>query len=120
MLLVEDAAEVAEIIKIAFRRTELNVQHCADAPSALEYLEHATPDVIILDIGLPGMNGWQFLDVIREQDNTKNIPIIVLTSFADYQNRKTGRLYDVDTYLTKPIDLSALRTAVDNAIYLRE
>lgn len=119
MLIVEDTQDVAEIIKVAFRRTELDIHHELNGMQGLSYLENTVPNVIVLDLGMPGMSGWEFLGKIREQERLKNIPVIILTAHTDYENRKTGKLLRVSAYLQKPIDLTALRTAVDNAIYLK-
>jgi CheY-like chemotaxis protein len=120
ILVVEDAPEVADIIRIAFRRTELVIDHVFNAMRALMYLEDHRPHAILLDLGMPGMHGWEFLERIREQDVLRHIPVIVLTAHNDYANRKTGKLFNVNAYLQKPIDLVKLRTAVDNAVYLRQ
>ncbi|TVR21626.1 MAG: response regulator [Anaerolineaceae bacterium] len=118
VLIVEDSPEVAEIIKVAFRRTELEIHHEANALNALTYLQSHKPDVIILDLGMPGMSGWEFLRNIRSQDHLSDIPVIILTAHTDHENRKTGRLLRVSAYLQKPIDLTALRNAIDDALYL--
>jgi CheY-like chemotaxis protein len=68
---------------------------------------------------MPGMNGWEFLEIVRDNDRTKDIPVIVLTSYSDSQNRKTGRLFEVAAFMQKPIDLEKLRSVLDNAIYTR-
>src|SRR5690606_27569195 len=99
---------------------ELTIHHAVDGLKALAFLQDCVPDVIILDLGMPGMNGWQLLEKIREQEALQAIPVIVLTAHSDYENRKTGKLFQVSAYLQKPIDLVALRNALDNAIYLRQ
>ena len=120
LLVVEDAPEVADIIRIAFRRTEIIIDHALNGMRALEYLETCRPQAIILDLAMPGMHGWDFLEKIRAVEAYQNIPVIVLTAHTDYENRKTGKLMRVHAYLQKPIDLVQLRTAVDNAVYLKQ
>lgn len=119
ILIVEDTADVAEIIKLAFRRTELNIHHELNGTGGLQYLETNLPDVIVLDLGMPGLSGWEFLDRIRKVDNLKNIPVIILTAHIDAENRQISKRYDVAAYLQKPIDLTALRNAIDDTIYLK-
>lgn len=119
VLIVEDAPEVAQIISIAFRRTEIDFVHCENAFLALDYLKQDRPHAIILDLGLPGMDGWEFLDIIKSNTSTDDIPVIVLTSYSDGKNRKTGKLYQVEAYMQKPFDLERLRVELDNAIYIR-
>lgn len=118
VLIVEDSLDVAEIVKVAFRRTEIEIHHEANALNALKYLQSNKPDAIILDLGMPGMSGWEFLRNIRAQEDFVDIPVIILTAHTDHENRKTGQLLRVSAYLQKPIDLTALRNAIDDALYL--
>lgn len=119
ILIIEDTADVAEIIKLAFRRTELNIHHELNGMDALRYLETNLPDVIVLDLGMPGLSGWEFLDHVRVIDHLKKIPVIILTAYVDAESRQTSKRYDVAAYLQKPIDLTALRNAIDDTIYLK-
>ena len=118
ILIVEDAVEVVEILRIAFRKTNLELHHCPSGPEALNYLDTHTPDLIILDIALPGMSGWDLLDIIREEGGMHDTPVVVLTSYTDSANRKTGRLRNVFAYFSKPINLDELRAAINSALHL--
>ncbi|MFW5691065.1 MAG: response regulator [Chloroflexota bacterium] len=120
LLVVEDASEVADIIRIAFRRTEVEIYHTENGPSALKFLEHTIPDVLILDIGMPGMSGWDVLEIIRQDERLREIPVIVLTSYTDSNNQRIARQHEVEAFLQKPIDLTELRNTVDKALYLRK
>ncbi len=119
ILIVEDTVDVAEIIKLAFRRTELFIHHELNGMDGLKYLETNLPDVIVLDLGMPGLSGWEFLDRVRLVDHLKNIPVIILTAHVDAENRQISKRYNVAAYLHKPIDLGALRNAIDDSIYLK-
>ena len=114
-LIVEDSPEVATIIELSLRPTGMTFVHVENGPQALEYLSHQQPNLIILDIGLPGMDGWEVLDRMREQ-NLSNIPIIVMTAHADSGSRKTGKLYMVDAYLTKPVSPAVIRETVERVM----
>lgn len=118
MLIVEDAEEVADIIQIAFRNTEIEIHYRNSGHSALDFLESRTPDVIILDIGMPDMSGWDFLEIMKKDITQRDIPVIILTAYNDSTNRKIASANGVSAFLKKPIDLNELRGAVDKAIYL--
>jgi len=118
MLIVEDAEEVADIIQIAFRHTEIEIHYRNSGYSALDFLESRTPDVIILDIGMPDMSGWDFLEIMKKDTTQRDIPVIILTAYNDSTNRKIASANGVSAFLKKPIDLNELRGAVDKAIYL--
>jgi DNA-binding response OmpR family regulator len=111
-LLIEDAPEVATIIQLALRRTGLQIIHVVNGVQALDYVALNRPDLIIVDIGLPGMNGWQVLDQMKNNPNAEDVPVIVLTAHADTNSRKTGALYKVDAFLTKPVMPEVIRETV--------
>lgn len=119
VLIVEDAPEVAKIIAIAFRRTELSFHHCESAAKALGYLRDHRPDAIILDIAMPGMSGWQLLERLERENTLDGVPVIVLTAYATAFNRQQSRLHQVAAFLEKPIDLERLRVAIDDAVYIK-
>jgi two-component system, cell cycle response regulator DivK len=66
----------------------------------------------MMDIGLPGLSGWQFLDIINDFRKSENIPIVVTTAFQDPANRLVGKLQHVDAYLFKPIPFLALKETI--------
>jgi CheY-like chemotaxis protein len=115
-LIVEDSPEVATIIELSLRPTGMKFVHVANGPQALEYLARERPQLIILDIGLPGMDGWEVLDRMREHKHLSDIPIIVMTAHADSDSRKTGKLYMVDAYLTKPVSPAVIRETVERVM----
>lgn len=79
-----------------------------DAESALEQLEHVAPDVILTDVGLPGMDGLQMTRLLRANDRTKDIKIIALTAFAMRIDKERVIEAGCDGYITKPIDTRLL------------
>ena len=117
-LIIEDSPEVATIIELSLRPTGMKFVHAENGPLALDYLTHERPDLIILDIGLPGMDGWEVLDRLREQNLSDGVPIIVMTAHADSDSRKTGKLYMVDAYLTKPVSPAVIRETVQKVMAL--
>lgn len=112
VLIVEDMEDLAGFVKIALEEMGLEAFHMNTAPKALDFLENHNPDLIILDIGLPGMSGWQLLEAISEQRKQNNMRIIISTAFQDPANRLIGKLQTVDAYLQKPYDFAELRKVV--------
>ncbi len=103
VLIVEDTDYIADIATRAIQQLGLDTHHCLTAEAAIEYMEqNLLPDVIILDISMPGMNGWEFLEVMKKYEETKTIPVIISTVHSDAANRTIGKLRDVDRYLIKP------------------
>ena len=104
ILVVEDDASIRDILSLALTADGYKVITAANGQEALKILsEMSNPCLILLDLMMPIMNGWQFAAAISENANFKNIPIVVLTAFADKVKTIPGKLT-----LKKPIDLELL------------
>ncbi len=112
VLIVEDTFDIAQLLKYTLEEMDLEVVHVDTGSKALAYLEVQSADLILLDIGLPGMTGWQVLDAIKAQRSKERYRIIVLTALTDSANRVIGKFQDVDAYLNKPFDVRRLRQVV--------
>jgi CheY-like chemotaxis protein len=109
VLIIEDQTAIADVVSAALEGLGLVPHHVLNANAALEFLESNRPDLIVLDIGLPGMSGWELLEIIQAWRKDAHIPILVTTAFADPANRLVGKLQDVDYYLQKPFEVAALQ-----------
>ena len=83
VLLVEDDAAVAQMYRLRLEMDGYLVLTAVDGETGLSMAERFQPDLIILDIGLPGMNGLELLDAIRASDRVRAIPVLILTNFED-------------------------------------
>ncbi len=112
ILLVEDNDDDATLTLRAFARSgvEVTLERVADGPEALEYLEargryagKALPTLVLLDLKLPLLDGHDVLKWIRQREQTRRLPVIVLTSSVEDED--VGRSYDegVNSYLRKPV-----------------
>ena len=117
VLIVEDTLEVANLIQITLRKLGVNLHHASNGPDALAFIAQQVPDLILLDIGMPGMDGWDFLDRLHKQTDAQ-IPIVVLTAYTDSGNRQTGELMQVDAFLAKPVIPAKLREVVTDKLGL--
>jgi DNA-binding response OmpR family regulator len=119
VLIVEDTPEMAELMQDVLTRLGVQHVHCADGPTALNYLSGQSPDLLLLDIGLPGMSGWEVLDNIRERYPHAAYPVIVLTAFSDPVNKLVGKLHNqVSHYVTKPFHPRELTGLVRDLLQL--
>jgi two-component system KDP operon response regulator KdpE len=103
ILLVEDAPDVIEAIQIGMmlRFREVEILDAGNGDLALEMVEHELPDIVLLDIGLPGMNGF---DVLREIRAFSDVPVIMLTAQDTTTSKIKGLELGADDYITKPFD----------------
>jgi two-component system CheB/CheR fusion protein len=104
--LVEDNPDVARSLALALERAGYRVTHFADPLSALEGLSHSQPNAILLDIGLPGMDGYSMAARLRKQPGLRHTVII---GISGYNRKKPPDVpADFDYYLTKPVNLGCL------------
>lgn len=106
---IDDDPIVLEIAARTIRRNDIgsDVRTFEDARKALAALEKSTPDLILLDMDMPGMDGWEFLDALAERENAPSI--IVLTASLDASlQEKVLKMPNVKGLLTKPLSIKDL------------
>lgn len=117
ILIVEDSATLAKLAMKSLERVGYVPCHALDGATALELIAENPPDLILLDIYLPDMTGWQILDYARARgmlpDDTS---IIVMTTQDDATNRTVGKMHDVSHYLIKPVSPDDLITVVTGVL----
>ena len=103
IVIVEDEPAIADIEQLALESFNVDITHFKFPARALTYLEENQPDLLVLDIGLPEMSGWELLEKIKAGKLLKDgTPVIVTTAFSDPANRVVGKLQEVHRYITKP------------------
>jgi CheY-like chemotaxis protein len=110
VLVVEDSAVIQRLISVCLRPAGVEVETRADGPSGLEAALEMQPDLLILDVGLPRMDGWEVLERIRTDDRTKGVKVLVLTAHAQEETRERADRGGADAFLTKPFRPDDLRT----------
>lgn len=102
ILIVEDSLTQAEQLRYILEKNNYSVIHAIDAEKALEKLEHKIPELIISDVVMPGIDGYEFCKKVKSDSRFKNIPLILLTSLSDPNNILKGLEYGTDSFITKP------------------
>lgn len=105
ILIVEDEISVAEAIAYTLEREGFEVETAADGRAALDAFEAGIPDLVILDLMLPGLSGWQLFNAFRRQ---ADVPIIMLTARAQEADRVAGLEMGADDYVLKPFSMREL------------
>ena len=116
ILIVEDDLDTAEMLRLVFSEANYSVEVTFRGTDALDYTRRHIPDLIILDIVLPGMNGYAVCRELRTTTRTSHIPIIFLTQKDERGDRIAGLELGADDYITKPFDIEELKLRVKNAI----
>jgi signal transduction histidine kinase/DNA-binding response OmpR family regulator/ligand-binding sensor domain-containing protein len=123
ILVVEDHADVRHYICSRLQKDYL-ILEAPSAAAGLTIAEESIPDLIISDVMMPGMDGFEFCAKIKSNEKTSHIPVILLTARADEQDKIHGLETGADDYLTKPFNAKELlvrvRNLIDNRKYLRE
>jgi len=99
VLIVEDEVKIARLVRDYLRQAGFDVVEATDGPSGLAMARSERPDMIVLDLGLPGMDG---LDVTRQLRATSSVPIIMLTARTEESDRIVGLELGADDYVDKP------------------
>ena len=111
MLVIDDEAPIRLLCRVNLEAERMEVLEAADGPSGLEKARAEIPDVILLDVMMPGLDGWRVAEELLEDDRTRGIPIIFLTARAEFRDRARGLDIGGVDYVTKPfnpLDLAPL------------
>lgn len=112
VLVVEDSAVIRRLIEVCLRPANLEVLMREDGPSGLAAARSESPDLLVLDIGLPEMDGWQVLDQLRSLPETRSLPVLVLTAHAEEESRRRADEGGADAFVTKPFQPNDFRQEV--------
>ena len=113
VVVVEDEPEFASLLRLWLERHDWEAIVAADGPEALAVFGAQEPDVVLLDIGLPGMDGWQVLERIRA---TSHVPILLVTARGTEAERIRGLSLGADDYITKPLSFPELMARIEAAL----
>ncbi len=119
VLIVEDNIDVRNYIS-ELLKTEYKVIKASDGDEGIVNARDEIPDLIITDVMMPGMDGFQFSKQIRSDVKTSHIPIIMLTAKAGLDDKIEGLETGIDAYITKPFSAKELKVRVRNLIYQRK
>lgn len=108
VLLVEDDEDIGEMLQLSLSSNQIDVIWCTDVMKAQESLRASTPDIILLDWMLPGISGPDWVKFLKNQEENKRIPIIMLTARSAEDDKISGLDTGADDYVTKPFSVQEL------------
>jgi two-component system cell cycle response regulator len=115
-LIVDDSITVRNQLEAALTRIGIQADHASNAESAYLMLGKRPYDLMLLDVVMPGTDGYEICRTVRRQPATKQLPVLMLTSRSSPFDRARGALAGCDQYLTKPIDLKTFYQAIDKVV----
>jgi len=117
LLVVEDSGTMRQLICHALRRIpNIVIVEGSDGADALQKLGEIKPDVIMTDLNMPVMDGFQFIEQVRARPGFDGVPIIVLTTQGALEDQERARALGVTTYVTKPIRPNEVVDAVNSVV----
>lgn len=116
ILVVEDNPDNMILIVDVLTSLDFDVLQAVDGVQGVALAEQQQPDLILLDLSLPKMDGWTAARTIKAQEHLKKIPIIALTAHAMLGDKERALEAGCDDYITKPINLQELATKLDQHI----
>ena len=111
VLVIDDEAPIRLLCRVNLEAEGMTVLEAADGPAGLDAARAQQPDVVLLDVMMPGLDGWRVAEELLEDDRTHGIPIIFLTARAEFRDRARGLDIGGVDYVTKPfnpIELASL------------
>lgn len=113
VMLVEDEPNIIEAIRFILSRDGWTVETHADGATAVDTVAAASPDVLVLDVMLPGKSGFDILRELRAIDATAALPVLMLTAKGQGRDRELAERYGATRFMTKPFSNAAVLEAVN-------
>ncbi len=104
VLVIDDEAPIRLLCRVNLEAEGMQVLEAEDGPTGLETAKEHRPDVILLDVMMPGLDGWRVAELLLDDPETREIPIIFLTARAEFRDRARGLDIGGIDYITKPFN----------------
>jgi len=117
ILCVEDEPEMIDLIRLILGRRGFEVKGANGGVEGLKIIQQEPPDLVLLDLMMPDMDGWEVYQQMKADEKTKNIPVIVVTAKAQSIDKVLGlHIAKVDDYITKPFSPQDLMSSVEKVL----
>jgi DNA-binding response OmpR family regulator len=120
ILVADDDPEILSLLSIRLNRAGFKVLEAVDGEQALARVRESYPDLIVLDVMMPGKNGWEVAKELRHDARFKNIGIVMLTAIGEKINEMTSPLYGADEYVDKPFEFADLEARIVTVLERRK
>ncbi len=116
ILVADDDPEILSMLALRLSKRGYEVLEAIDGVQTLAVARDRKPDLIVLDVMMPGKNGWEVARELRTDESTKDVGIVVLTAIGERMNEMTSPLYGADDYLDKPFEFAELEKKIEHTL----
>ncbi|MFP4498148.1 MAG: response regulator transcription factor [Vulcanimicrobiota bacterium] len=116
VLIVDDEAHIVELVRVCLEDTDYDILEAYDGQEALDKATDELPDLILLDVMLPKMDGYEVCKALKGNENTSSIPIVMLTAKRQEVDKVKGFQAGADSYMTKPFSPLRLLTELEERL----
>ena len=113
---VEDEAELVDLLRLILKEEQVILKHSLNGREGLELIRQVKPDLVILDLMLPGLGGWEIFEIMQEDESLKNIPVVVITVRTEGREGVWPQVQQLAGYLVKPFAIQELREVIHKAL----
>ena len=112
VLVVDDEAPIRDLCRVSLELRGFEVDEAVDGEDALDRLRARRPDVVLLDVMMPKLDGWGTLAAIADDAGLRDVPVVLMTALSDEADRKRAELAGVASFVAKPFDPQELVEAI--------
>ena len=116
ILVADDDPQILTMLGIRLSKRGYQVVEAADGLQTLDKARQEHPDLVLLDVMMPGKNGWEVAKELRADEELRNVGIVMLTAIGERVNEMTSPLYGADAYVDKPFDFSDLEKKIKDVL----
>ena len=116
VVIADDDLEILTMVRTLLRRRDVKLVEASDGEEAMRLIRENEPDLVVLDVMMPGMSGWEICKAIREDEGLSSTGVIMLTGIGERLNEMTSPLYGADAYLDKPFELTDLDERISEVL----
>ena len=116
ILIADDDPEILTMLGIRLSKKGYQVLEAVDGNQTLNLARKHHPDLVLLDVMMPGKNGWEVAKELRADDQFSNVGIVMLTAIGEKVNEMTSPLYGADAYVDKPFDFADLEAKIKKVL----
>ena len=116
ILVVDDDPEIVAMLSTRLSKRGYKVSSASDGHKAIELAKRERPDVVLLDVMMPGKSGWEVARALKQDPITQGIKIVMVTAIGESVNELTSPLYGADAHIDKPFEFERLETVIGKLV----